>query len=120
MSKSARSVFTFSVYLFLLGAILLVVPNVLLNLFYIPETKEVWIRVVGMLVFLLGYYYFQVSRNEIKQFMQWTVYARSSVVVFFVVFVMLGFAPPVLILFGVIDVAAAVWTQLCLRSEKSA
>ena len=120
MSKSARSVFVFSIYLFVLGTILLVIPNVLLNLFSIPETREVWIRVVGMLVFLLGYYYFQVSRNEIKQVFQWTVYARSSVLVFFVVFVLLDLAPAVLILFGIVDAAAALWTHLSLRSEKSA
>ena len=118
MSKSARSLFVFSIYMFCLGAILVIAPNLLLKLFFVPETNEVWIRVVGMLVFLLGYYYFNVSRNEIKQFMQWTVYARASVLIFFIVYVLLDFAPPVLILFGVIDVAAAVWTHQCLRSEK--
>ena len=40
MSKSARSVFVFSIYLFVLGTILLVIPNVLLNLFSIPENKR--------------------------------------------------------------------------------
>ncbi len=119
MRKSSRSLFVFSIYMFCLGSILLVAPNILLKLFFVPVTNEVWIRVVGMLVFLLGYYYFQVSRNEIKQFMQWTVYARASVLGFFIAFVLLGFAPPVLILFGVVDVAAALWTHLCLRSEKT-
>lgn len=73
MSKSAQSVFVFSVYLFVFGIILIVIPNVLLNLFSFPETNEVWIRVVGMLVFILGYYYFQASRSEIKKFFQWTI-----------------------------------------------
>ena len=118
MSKSARSLFAFSIYMFCLGAMMVVAPNLLLTLFLVPETNEVWIRVAGMLVVLIGYYYFQVSRNEIKQFMQWTVYARASVLIFFAVYVLLDLAPPVLILFGVIDVAAALWTHLCLRSEK--
>ena len=120
MSKSARSLFVFSVYLFVLGIVLIVIPNVLLNLFSFPETSEVWIRVVGMLVFILGYYYFQASRSEIKKFIQWTVYGRTVVFIFFIVFVLLDFAPPILILFGFIDVVAALWTQLCLRSEKQA
>jgi hypothetical protein len=118
MSKSAQSLFVFSLYLFVLGAILTVIPNVLLNLFALQDTNEVWIRVVGMLVFILGFYYYQVSKNEIKNFIQWTVYGRASVLIFFVVFVLLDFAPPVLILFGVIDAAAAIWTHLSLRSEK--
>jgi len=107
MSKSARSVFVFSVYLFVLGFILIFIPNILLKLFFIPETNEVWIRVVGMLVFLLGFYYYQVSKNEMKQFFYWTVYARSTVLIFFICFVLFGLASPVLILFGLVDAAAA-------------
>ena len=57
MSKSARSIFVFSIYMFVLGLILIVIPNVLLNLFTLPETNEVWIRVVGMLILILGFYY---------------------------------------------------------------
>lgn len=118
MSKSARSVFIFSIYMFVLGIILVVVPNVLLGLFTLPETNEVWIRVVGMLLIILAFYYFQASRSEMKKFFQWTVYGRTSVPIFFLVFVLLGFALPILILFGFIDAVAALWTQLSLRAEK--
>jgi hypothetical protein len=118
MSKSAQSLFVFSIYLFILGLILLVIPNVLLNLFSLPETNEVWIRVVGMLVLLLGFYDFQASKNGMIKFFQWSVYARAVVPIFFIVFVLLDFAPPILILFGVIDAVAALWTHLSLRSEK--
>ena len=118
MSKSARSVFVFSIYVLVLGIILIVIPNVLLNLFTLPETNEVWIRVVGVLLVILGFYYFQASKSEIKKFLQWTVYGRTAVLIFFIVFVLLDFAPPVLILFGFIDAVAALWTQLSLRSEK--
>ena len=120
MSKSALSLFVFSVYLFVLGIILIVIPNVLLSLFSFPETNEVWIRVVGMLLFILGFYYFQASKSEIKKFFQWTVYARTAVLLFFIVFVLLNFSPPILILFGFIDAVAALLTQLFLWSEKRA
>ena len=118
MSKSAQSLFVFSIYLFILGLILLVIPNVLLNLFTLPETNEVWIRVLGVVLAILGFYYFQASKNEMIKFFQWSVYARAVVPIFFIVFVLLDFAPPILILFGVIDAAAALWTHLSLRSEK--
>ena len=55
MSSAARSVYAFSFYLFALGFVLTVAPNLLLRIFGIPETNEVWIRVVGMLVLLLGW-----------------------------------------------------------------
>ncbi len=118
MSKSAQSLFVFSIYLFGLGTILIVIPNVLLTLFIFPETNEVWIRVIGVLVLFLGFYYFKASRNELKMFFQWTVYGRVGVLIFFIAFVLLGFAQPMLIIFGSVDAVAALWTHLALRAEK--
>jgi hypothetical protein len=116
MSKAARSVYVFSFYLFALGMVLLVVPNLLLAAFGIAETHEVWVRVVGMLVLLLGYYYNGAARNELTAFFRWTVHARMSVLGFFIAFAALGLAPPVMIVFGVIDAVAAGWTAAALRA----
>jgi len=117
MSKAAFSVFVFSIYLFVLGLILLIVPNVLLMPFGFSETTEVWVRVVGMLVLILGLYYSTSARNELTPMLRATVYARLSVLLFFIAFVALGQAPPALILFGVVDAAAAAWTLLALRAD---
>jgi hypothetical protein len=119
MSKSARSVFVFGLYLLVLGIILLVIPNFLLGIFSLPSTTEVWIRVVGMLVLFLSFYYTQAARKEMTEFFQWTVYARSTVIIFFAVFVLLDFAKLPLILFGVVDLLGAIWTGLELRSSKT-
>ena len=119
MSKAATSVFVFAIYLFVLGLVLVAFPNVLLSLFNLAQTNEVWIRVVGMLVLILGYYYTTAAQNELIPFLRATVIARYSVLVFFIAFVLLDFAPPTLILFGVIDAAAATWTGLALRAQKS-
>ena len=54
MSKSAFSAKVFAVYLFTAGARLAVVPNVLLSGLLIPQTSEVWIRVIGVIAVLLG------------------------------------------------------------------
>jgi len=118
MSKSAQSLFVFGIYLFTIGIIFIIIPNVFLRLFFFPETNEVWLRVVGMLLLILGFYDCMAAKTEMKQFFQWSVYARAPVLPFFIIFVALGFAPPMLIVFGVIDGAAALWTHLALRSEK--
>ena len=120
MSKSAISVLVFAVYLLVLGIILLFEPNPLLALFGIPATNEVWIRVVGMLVCLLSFYYFQAVRRELTEFFRWTVWARSSVIIFMAVFVAAGLAKWTIILFGVVDLLAAIWTGLALRQSKAA
>ena len=120
MSYSARTVFGFGIYLVILGITLIVAPNFLLGTFGLPTTNEVWIRVVGMLVLILAFYYTQAARKELTNFFQWTVYARASVFVFFLAFVVLGFAQPTLILFGAIDLLGAIWTGLALRSKRAA
>jgi len=119
MSKSARSVFIFGLYLGLLGTFLLLAPNRLLEIFRLPATDEVWIRVVGMLLFLLGVYYILAARKEMTDFFQWTVYIRSMVIIFLITFVLLDFVKPILILIGVVDFLGAIWTGMALRTSKT-
>ncbi len=118
MSAPAKSLFVFAIYLVGLSLVLLVTPNTLIHLFNQPETHEVWIRVVGMLLLFIAFYYFQVVRREWRDFIRWTVYTRSLVIVFFTAFVLFGLAPAVLILFGLIDLLFAVWTALALRAAR--
>ncbi|MFZ1509135.1 MAG: hypothetical protein WAV74_20375 [Anaerolineae bacterium] len=120
MSNSARSIFVFGLYLALLGIVLLVAPNFLLGMFVLPATTDVWIRVVGMLLLFLGFYYTQSARKELTDFFRWTVYVRATVILFFAAFVLAGFAEPPLILFGVVDLLGAIWTSLALRPAKTA
>jgi hypothetical protein len=120
MTSSAKSLFIFGIYSICLGLILMTVPNILFRIVGLPETNEVWVRVSGMLLFCLGIYYSLVGRHGLAIFVGWTVYTRSSVILFFVVFVLLGLVRPVLILLGAIDLSAAIWTWFCLRAEKKA
>lgn len=117
MSRAATSLFVFAIYLIGLGLILLLVPNFLFGLFGFPATSEIWIRVVGVLLLILAYYYILVSRAEFRPFMVATVYARASVIVFFAAFVLLNLAQPTLILFGAIDLLAAAWTWWALKQK---
>lgn len=120
MSKPAFSLYAFSIYMFILGTFLVAVPNLLLSIFNVPQTHEVWIRIIGMLILIIGYLDFMAARHELLVFIRWTVLPRLVVPVFFIAFVILGFAPPILILFGAIDAAAATWTAICLRNENVA
>ena len=115
MSPAAKSVFVFGIYLSILGIILVAVPNVMLSLFGLPETEEVWIRVVGVLVLVIAVFDIQLARKEVREFFWIGVYARCSVIVFFTAFVLAGYVQPVLILFGVIDLLGALWTWRELR-----
>jgi len=119
MSKAARTMQIWSFYLIALGLILVVAPNVLLTLFGFSPTEEVWIRVAGMLLLILAYYCFEAARLELVSFFEWSIKARSAVIVFFTLFVLLGYAPPMLIFFGAVDLVGAFATGLALRSRET-
>ena len=117
MSRAARSLFAFGVYLGVLGVILLLFPNVLLRVFGVPPTNEIWIRINGMFVICLAFYYIQTARHCLTAFISWTVWARAAVIIYFVAFVLLARAPKALLLFGVIDFLSATWTFLALQID---
>src|SRR2546430_16492017 len=112
MSHSAKSLFVFGIYLCGLGLVLLLVPNLLLQVFGVPPTNEVWIRINGMFVLCLSFYYVLTARNELTIVIRWTVWARIAVICFFAAFVLLVSAPKALLLFGLIDLLSAIWTWL--------
>lgn len=115
MSRAARSVLVFGLYLVAVGIALIVAPNPLLVLLRFPPSAEIWPRVVGVLALVLAHYYIQAARHEVVAFFRWTVSARILVFVIFSVFVLLGMAPVPLAFLGTVDLAAALWTALALR-----
>ncbi len=117
MSKAARTLVIFAAYLVVLGLFLLIAPNTLIGWFGLPAATGIWIRVVGMLIVLLAYYDIQAARAEMTAFFRWSVVARASVILFFAGFVVAGLVKPILLLFGGVDLAAAMWTAWALRKD---
>ncbi len=118
MSKTAFTIKAFGCYLLVLGLALILVPNLLLSLFGVPQTTEVWIRVVGMVVLTEGIYYWAAAESEAMSFFRASVYARPLVLLGFAAFALFDFASPMLVLFGAVDAAGALWTWLTMKSEK--
>jgi hypothetical protein len=119
MSKVARSVSVYAIYVFALGATLMLIPNVPLPVFGLPQATEVWIRVAGMSVIFLSIFYFIAARNEVREFFVASVAIRFAVPVIFGAFVLAGFAPWNLILLTPLDVIFAIWTLVELRRSGS-
>ncbi len=115
MNPTALSVFVFGIFIIAVdGFGLLFMPNVVLKLFKIPETKEVWIRILGFIIALLGVYYIVAGLYDLTAFAWASVFGRFAVLLFLVLISLLKLTKPSIILFGVFDAAGAVWTLLTL------
>src|ERR1700704_1154285 len=110
MSPAARSIYAYSIYLLAQGLTLLVVPNLALSIFGLPEAVGVWVRIVGMTVLFFSMYYFLAARYEFRPFFALSIATRLSVPFIFTAFIAAGLAPWNLLLFTPFDVLFAAWT----------
>jgi hypothetical protein len=117
ISGASRSILVYSIYTLGLGLTLLLIPNVPLPIFGLPEAHEVWIRVAGMTVVFLSILYFISARNEYAAIFRASVWFRFAVVGFFAAFAALGYASWNILLFTPFDVLFAIWTLYELRKS---
>lgn len=114
--KNARlSVQVWGIYLLLTGISLFVLPNLILSTMGFAATTEPWVRVVGALATILGYFFLRLSAANVEAFYPWTVHARFGFALALVALVILNLAPVNLIIFSVIDILGGLWTFLALR-----
>jgi len=117
MSKSAKSVFIFGIYLAINGLMLLFIPNTLLSTLDIEPAREVWIRLSGILLLAISVYYFLGALYEYTVILKATAYIRFSIIFFFTAFVLFDLVSPRLIIISAIDFAGGLWTYILLRKE---
>lgn len=80
---------------------------------------DVWVRVAGLLIAIIGYLYLRAAFGEVRPYFQWTVEARPVVFLACVVLVLLGQTQPSLILFGAVDLVGAAWMWWALRTTSA-
>ena len=114
MNPSDLSLFVIGIYVTLSGLSFFIIPNVSLKMFKLATTKEPWIRILGLVMVGLGYYYLFTSTNGVTIFYWPTVYARFGVFLGFTALAVTRKAPPLVAGFGIIDAGGAVWTMLTL------
>lgn len=110
------SVQVWGIYLLLTGIALFTLPNLILTTLGFTTTTEPWIRVVGALAAILGYFFLRLSAANIEFFYPRTVHARLGFALALVLLVILSLAPVNLLIFAGIDLLGGLWTLLALRS----
>jgi len=115
MSKKAVSVFVFGIYYLMSGLSYLTMPDLTLSILGFPVEGTLYLRIAGIVMGIVGYFYIQTARQELDPFFHLTVHTRSAAFVLLVALVVLGLAQPMLALFGFVDLLGAIWTWLVMR-----
>jgi len=116
MKPPYRSMYGQLIYVLLAGLQLLFIPNVLLGLFGFEPTQEIWIRIMGLLVLVLTFYYYYMAKYGNDKVVWATVLGRLTFCGGLVVFVLLGLAKPAFIGLALAETALAVWTWRELKN----
>jgi hypothetical protein len=118
MSRAATSVFYYA-FVFIMGGLgLLLVPQIVLPLLGFSFAGELYARLLGMVMLILAYYYIRAARSELAEFFGWTVHARIAGLGFYIVFSLLRLAPPIVLVFGAMDLLGALWTSWAINSSR--
>ena len=120
MTHAALSVLLFGIYMLGEGLLLMIMPNFLLSMFGVPETHEVWVRIVGICLLVFSYYYVRSARINDVAFFRFTTQGRTLQFFLFGALVLVANAPVVLIMFSAVELASGIWTFVALRGEKAA
>ena len=116
MTRAARSIYIFGIYLLVVGGILIGSPNTLLALLQLPPTNEPWVHVLGVLIMGMGMLHVVSARAELVPILRASVWVRVFVLVSFTVLAALRMVPPIVIAFGLFDIGFALWTRFALRA----
>ncbi len=119
MTQSSKSVIVFGIYMTVVGLALLIIPNPIITLVGFAEVADVWVRMFGWMLISAGFLYYWVGRTGEFAFARATVPIRFAVIVVHILLVILESAPPILIVFGAVDVLGALWTAVALRFDNA-
>jgi len=102
----------------ILGGIPMVVdPGPVLGVLGVPTANDVWVRLWGMEVLALGFYYIAAGRADLRPFFVASVWGRIAFCGALIGLVLLVSAPWQVLIVGVFDVLGAGWTLAALKRD---
>jgi hypothetical protein len=119
MSRPARTLFVFGLYVVLTGLVFLTAPELLIALLRLPPSPPGWPRIVGVLALVIGTYDLVGSHSESLPHIKASVPIRFAFAAAMTILFLTRQMPVTVLAFGAIDAAGAVWTAMTLRERAS-
>jgi hypothetical protein len=94
------------------------IPHVLMVIARIPDDHSFWVRIAGILAFVLGIKGVQNSTLENASLFRFDNFTRTFAGTYMVVLVLLGIAPKIVLVLSVLEYGGSLWTELAIRADK--
>lgn len=94
MTPAARSIYYFSFYVLAAGIPMVLAPQLILEVLGFPVEGLDWIRFLGIVVLIVGYYYFNLGRSGIVPFFRWSVQMRILILPVFIALILVFHMKP--------------------------
>ena len=118
MSRARMSIIVYGTYLAAAGAVMGLITHVLMVIARIPDDHSFWVRIAGILAFVLGIKGVQNSTLENASLFRFDNFTRTFAGTYMVVLVLLGIAPKIVLVLSVLEYGGSLWTELAIRADK--
>lgn len=118
MNRVEISIVSWGAYLVVLGLSLIIFPLTTVGLFGYSESGGLWIRIVGILSVVLGFYYVQLVRYRAHKMYRWKIAGHLFGLACMIIFFLAGYADGKILPTIVIELTACLWTFLALRFSR--
>ncbi len=115
MTKSAKSLYYFGLYVLLTGLIICIIPDKFVSLLKLPEISIAWARIIGLLVIIIGSYDILNGRNNNIPLIKASIYLRLFFFLGILALFITGQMPIEILPLGIIDLLGAIWTALSIK-----
>ena len=97
--------------MFINGLGLMFLPSFILDFFGFAHGEQMWsFRMVGVLAFALGVYYYVTAKQELKPLYVWSAWLRYFAASAMIVMWLIGEVEWMILLFAAVDSLGATWT----------
>lgn len=118
MKRTELSIKVWSIYLFVLGFSMVIMPSATVGMFGYLNTGELWIRFVGILSVVLAMFYMQIARYQLHEMYTWKIAGHIFGMVCMISFLAIGVADGRIVGTITVELLACLWTAFALKVDK--
>lgn len=115
MHPACKTIYYFAPYPLLAGIGMMFDPALSLRILQLPVEGLDWIRMLGVVTFIVGYYYWNLGRANVLVFCRWSAQMRLLIPFVFAALVLAFDMNPLYVGFTLPDFLGGLWTAAALR-----